>query len=108
MEQAEIQRAIMAVLFAAGECVGAARLAQALECDVDEIHRQAQQPPEAPFAFPRHPVAYLKQDLLLMVADPAVHALGIALILPELTDGVDAPAVQQAEIPYIGINIHLG
>lgn len=43
MEQTEIQRAIMAVLFAAGECVGAARLAQALECDVDEIHRQAQQ-----------------------------------------------------------------
>ena len=33
----------MAVLFAAGECVSAARLAQALECDVDEIHRQAQQ-----------------------------------------------------------------
>lgn len=43
MEQTEIQRAIMAVLFAAGECVCAARLAQALECDVDEIHRQAQQ-----------------------------------------------------------------
>ena len=43
MEQTEIQRAIIAVLLAAGECVGAARLAQALECDVDEIHRQAQQ-----------------------------------------------------------------
>lgn len=38
MEQNDIQRAIMAILFAAGECVGADRLAQTLEVDVDEIH----------------------------------------------------------------------
>lgn len=38
MEQNDIQRAIMAILFAAGECVGADRLAQTLEVDTDEIH----------------------------------------------------------------------
>ena len=38
MEQNDIQRAIMAILFAAGECVSAQRLAQTLEVDEDEIH----------------------------------------------------------------------
>lgn len=38
MEQNDIQRAIMAILFAAGECVGVDRLAQTLELDTDEIH----------------------------------------------------------------------
>lgn len=38
MEQNDIQRAIMAVLFAAGECVSADRLAMTLEVDEDEIH----------------------------------------------------------------------
>lgn len=41
MEQNELQRAIMAVLFAAGEPVDAARLAQTLEHDEEEIHREA-------------------------------------------------------------------
>lgn len=43
MEQTELQRAIMAILFAAGECVGAARISNALECDVDEVHRETQE-----------------------------------------------------------------
>lgn len=38
MEQNDTQRAIMAILFAAGECVEAERMAQTLELDVDEIH----------------------------------------------------------------------
>ncbi|MCQ2420894.1 MAG: SMC-Scp complex subunit ScpB [Clostridia bacterium] len=42
MEQNDLQRAIMAVLFAAGEPVDAARLSQTLEADEDEIHRQTQ------------------------------------------------------------------
>ena len=41
MEQHEIQRAIMAVLFAAGEPVDAKRMGFALEVDEDEIHEQA-------------------------------------------------------------------
>lgn len=43
MEQNDIQRAIMSVLFAAGEPVDAKRLAFSLEKDEDEIHRQTQQ-----------------------------------------------------------------
>ena len=38
MEQNDIQRAIMAILFASGECVEAERLAHTLEVDADEIH----------------------------------------------------------------------
>ena len=37
MEQTELQRAIEAILFAAGECVEVSRLAMALECDPSEI-----------------------------------------------------------------------
>lgn len=40
MEQNDLQRAIMAVLFAAGEPVSAQRLAESLERDVEEIDRE--------------------------------------------------------------------
>lgn len=42
MEQNDLQRALMAVLFAAGEPVDAGRLALTLETDEDEIHRECQ------------------------------------------------------------------
>lgn len=38
MEQADISRAVMAILFAAGEPVSAQRLSQTLEVDEDEVH----------------------------------------------------------------------
>lgn len=40
MEQNDLQRTIMAILFAAGEPVSAARISAALEVDVDEIHAE--------------------------------------------------------------------
>ncbi len=43
MEQNDIQRALMAILFAAGEPVDAKRLSFALEEDEDVIHKEAQQ-----------------------------------------------------------------
>ena len=42
MEQNDYQRALMAVLFAAGEPVEAKRLAQSLEIDEDALHKEAQ------------------------------------------------------------------
>lgn len=42
MEQNDLQRAIMAILFAAGEPVDAKRMAFALEVDEDDIHREVQ------------------------------------------------------------------
>lgn len=42
MEKSDIQRALMAILFAAGEPVEAKRLAAALELDEDEIHQELQ------------------------------------------------------------------
>jgi len=41
MEQNDVQRAIMAVLFAAGEPVSADRLAESMQLDPDVIHREA-------------------------------------------------------------------
>lgn len=41
MEENELQRTLMAVLFAAGEPVSLARLSQSLEVDADEIERAA-------------------------------------------------------------------
>lgn len=43
MEQNELQRTLMAILFAAGEPVSVQRLAQTLERDPDEIRREARQ-----------------------------------------------------------------
>ena len=42
MEQNDLQRAIMAILFAAGEPVDAKRISFAVEADEEEIHREAQ------------------------------------------------------------------
>ena len=41
MEQNDLQRAIMAILFAAGEPVSAARMAETLQVDPDEIHQES-------------------------------------------------------------------
>ena len=43
MEQNELQRTLMAILFAAGEQVSVQRLAQTLERDPDEIRRETRQ-----------------------------------------------------------------
>ena len=43
MEQTELQRAVMAILFAAGEPVAVSRMSQTLECDEDELHGQIQE-----------------------------------------------------------------
>lgn len=43
MEQNDLQRAIMAILFAAGEPVDAKRMAVSLEVDVETVHQEAQQ-----------------------------------------------------------------
>lgn len=43
MEQNELQRTLMAILFAAGEPVSVQRLAQTLEHDPDEIRRETRQ-----------------------------------------------------------------
>ena len=42
MEQNDLQRALMAVLFAAGEPVAASRLAESLQVDETEIHRECE------------------------------------------------------------------
>ena len=42
MEQNDLQRAIMAILFAAGEPIDAKRISLAVETDEDEIHQQTQ------------------------------------------------------------------
>ena len=42
MEQNDLQRALMAVLFAAGEPVAASRLAESLQVEESEIHRECE------------------------------------------------------------------
>lgn len=43
MEQTDLERAIAAILFAAGECVGADRIAGAIGCSAEAVHDAAQQ-----------------------------------------------------------------
>ena len=61
MEQTELQRAIEAILFAAGERIEIARLAMALETDEDEIEQAADALANA-MAFERRGIRILKLD----------------------------------------------
>ena len=61
MEQTELQRAIEAILFAAGERIEVSRLAMALETDEDEIEQAADALANA-MAFERRGIRILKLD----------------------------------------------
>ena len=61
MEQTELQRAIEAILFAAGERIEIARLAMALETDEDDIERAADALANA-LAFERRGIRILKLE----------------------------------------------
>ena len=66
MEQAELERIIEAILFAAGEPVETQRLAMAAECDADEIDRAAQSLMDR-LSFDRRglPALFLRRDVRL-------------------------------------------
>ena len=61
MEQNDLQRAIMAILFAAGEPVDAKRIAFSVEVDEDEVHREAQALMDR-LAFDRSGIRILKLE----------------------------------------------
>ena len=61
MEREELQRAIEAILFAAGERIDAARLAMALETDVDEIIAAADALADT-YAYERRGIRILKLE----------------------------------------------
>ena len=61
MEQTELQRAIEAILFAAGECVEVSRLAMALECDPSEIVKATDELADK-LSFERRGIRILKLD----------------------------------------------
>ncbi|MBQ8238213.1 MAG: SMC-Scp complex subunit ScpB [Oscillospiraceae bacterium] len=61
MEREEMQRAIEAVLFAAGERIDAARLAMALETDVDEVMAAADALADQ-YAYERRGIRILKLE----------------------------------------------
>ena len=61
MEQNDLQRALMAVLFAAGEPVDAGRLCMSLSVDEEELHREAQSLMDA-LAYHRSGIRILKLE----------------------------------------------
>lgn len=61
MEQHEVERAVEAILFAAGEPVASARLAQALDVDVREVDAAAQSLMDA-YAFERRGVRIVRLE----------------------------------------------
>ena len=61
MERTELQRAIEAILFAAGERIDAARLAMALETDVDEVMAAADALMDQ-YAYERRGIRILKLE----------------------------------------------
>ncbi len=70
MEQTELERAIFAILFAAGEPVGAARIAQAVPCTEDEVHEAARALTDR-LAFARSGVRIVRlEDAYQMCSSP--------------------------------------
>ncbi len=70
MEQTELERAIFAILFAAGEQVGAARIAQAVPCAEDEVHEAARALTDR-LAFARSGVRIVRlEDAYQMCSSP--------------------------------------
>ena len=68
MEPEQLQRAIEAILFAAGECVETARLAFALETDADEIRKAANALADA-YSFERRGIRIIRlEDAYQMVS----------------------------------------
>ena len=61
MEQNDLQRALMAVLFAAGEPVAASRLAESLQVDESEIHRECEALISA-LSYPRSGIRIVKLE----------------------------------------------
>ncbi len=61
MEHTELQRAIEAILFAAGECMEISRLAMALECDSSEIEKATDELMDK-LSFERRGIRILKLD----------------------------------------------
>ena len=61
MEMEELQRAIEAILFAAGERIDASRLAMALETDIDEIMTAADALADR-YAYERRGIRILKLE----------------------------------------------
>ena len=59
MEQAELKRVLEAILFAACESVEAQRIAQVVECDVDEVDKAAQELMDE-FAFDRRGIRVVR------------------------------------------------
>lgn len=70
MEKTELERAIFAILFAAGEPVGASRIAQAVPCAEDEVHEAARAMMDR-LAFARSGVRIVRlEDAYQMCSSP--------------------------------------
>ena len=73
MEQNELQRTLMAILFAAGEPVSVQRLAQTLERDPDEIRRETRQLMDA-LSFHRSGIRIVQLDDAFQMCSAAEQA----------------------------------
>ena len=73
MEQNELQRTLMAILFAAGEPVSVQRLAQTLERDPDEIRRETRQLMDA-LSFHRSGIRSVQLEDALQMCSAAGQA----------------------------------
>jgi len=70
VEKTDLERAIFAILFAAGEPVGAARIAQAVPCGEDEVHEAARAMMDR-LAFTRSGVRIVRlEDAYQMCSSP--------------------------------------
>ena len=69
----------------------------------DALDGQVEQLEEAPLALARHAVLLVEEQLMLAEADPAEHALRVALRLAQAAQGTDADGVQEAEVARVGL-----
>ena len=84
MDQTELERAIEAILFAAGEAVPAARLALATEQPLDEVEQAAKRLMDR-LAFARHGIRIVKLENAYQMCSAGAYSSYITKALETLT-----------------------
>ena len=98
MEQNDLQRALMAILFAAGEPVSTQRLAESLEVDADEIRREAKYLMDT-LAFQRSGI----RIVLLEDAYPDVFCVGAGAVRHKTLETRKPPKLSQSQLETLTV-----
>ena len=95
MEQNDLQRAIMAILFAAGEPVSTQRLAESLEVDADEIRREAK--------YLMDTLAFQRSGIRIVLLEDAYQMCSASEQAQYVTKTLEPPKLSQSQLETLTV-----